>query len=127
VRVPLASMPSVSGSPVVGDPGILYGLDLRAHGVRYQARVQRVPGPDFDAGGGASFGLFRFDRSLGIWTRLGSLRGGYGTTGQEVVFSIPLRHVGLARGGRAGGVRAFSAVGTYAAGPTLVLDRVRVA
>ena len=129
VREELQSMPTVSGTPLIGHPLALYGLDFRARGERYQVRVQRVPGPDFDAAGGASFGLFRYDPSLGIWTHVASLRGGYGTTGEEVVFSIPLggtalpvnRHVEILRG-----LTAFTSIGTYASGPAAVLDTLRV-
>ena len=36
-------------------------FDFVANGINYEIRAQRVPGPDFDADGGASFGLFKMD------------------------------------------------------------------
>ena len=124
VREELRTMPSVSGTPVVGDPGMLYGLDLTASGVRYEVRAQRIPGPDYDAAGGASFGLFERDPVTGLYTtKVATLRGGFGTTGEEVVFAIPLLDLGLPDGGRLAHLGAFTAVGTYQAGPVRVLDR----
>jgi Tol biopolymer transport system component len=113
----------------VNDPtaaaGLLYGVDLTANGVRYQIRVQRVPGPSYDAAGGASFGLFRLES--GGWSEVATLRGGYGTTGAGVVFAVPLTALGLARGGRIAGVTAFTAVGSYPAGVARTVDQVVLA
>ena len=121
VREELQRMPSVSGTPAVGNPGILYGFDLTADRARYEVRVQRIPGPSYDPEGGASFGLFRRDAN-GLWSQVATLRGGYGTTGEEVVFSVPLRDLGLRHGGRLRQVRAFTAIGSYELGPASVLD-----
>ena len=44
------------------------------------------------------FGLFRL--TGGTWTKVEDLRGGYGTTGDEVVFALPLRDLGLRAGGK---------------------------
>ena len=126
VREELRSMPSVSGTPAFGNPGILYGLDFRANGSRYEVRAQRIPGSDFDQGGGASFALFRYEPALGIWTQVAALRGGYGTTGEEVVFSIPLRSIGLGQGGRLRHLRAFTAFGSFATGSAATLDSVKL-
>jgi hypothetical protein len=87
--------------------------------VRYQVRAQRVPGASYDVAGGASFGLFRADGSF-----VTSLRGGYGTTGEEVVFALPLRDIGLARGGRIDAASAFTGTGSYDTGATTFVDRV---
>ena len=125
VREELQSMPSVAGAPVVGNPGILYGFDLTADGARYEVRAQRVPGPSYDAAGGASFGLFRLGAD-GTWTQVATLRGGYGTTGDEVVFALPLKAIGVGTGGRLGHLSAFTALGTFATGAASVLDRVRL-
>lgn len=120
VREELQNMPAVSGTPV---PGILYGFDLTADGVHYQVRVQRVLGLSYDQSGGASFALFR-EVAAGLWFRVATLRGGYGTTGEEVVFALPLRDVGLRTGGRLASLTAFTALGGFVTGPVQVLDRV---
>ena len=116
VREELRSMPSVSGTPVAGNPSVLYGLDLRAGGVRYEVRVQHA--------GVARFGLFRLER--GRWVQTATLRGGYGTTGDEVVFALPLRDIGAQRGGHLSHVRAFTALGSFDTGPVHVLDQARI-
>ena len=124
VREQLSTLPTSSGTPVSGTPGLLYGFDLTASGIRYQVRVQRIVGPSYDAAGGASFGLFRQDPTTGLFTQVATLRGGYGTTGEEVVFALPLRDIGLRTGGKLSGLRAFTAVGTYLTGATDVLDKI---
>ena len=127
VREELRTMASVSGTPAGGDPGIVYGLDLTADGVPYEVRVQRVPGPSFDQAGGASFGLFERDAVTGRFTRqVATLRGGYGTTGDEVVFALPLWDLGLRSAQGIGRVSAFTAIGTFAGGAVRVLDSVEL-
>jgi Tol biopolymer transport system component len=123
IRESLGSFP-LSTSGAVSAP-LLYGLDFTANGTRYEIRAQDVPGPSYDEAGGAAFGLFKVTGAgpAQVATQIASLHGGYGTTGQEIVFALPLDVVGLASGGRLTGVRAFTAVGTFAAGPAVVLDR----
>jgi hypothetical protein len=123
VREQLQSMPSVSGTPVVGIPGVLYGFDLTASGVHYQVRAQRVLGPSYDPTGAASFGLFR-QGTGGLWSQVAALRGGYGTTGVEVVFALPLQDIGLQVGGRLSGLNAFTAAGSYLTGAAHILDEI---
>jgi len=123
VRESLQSMPPVTSAPLPAP--ILYGLDVTAAGVRYQVRAQHVLGPDYDAAGGASFGLFR-EGPGGSWSKIATLRGGYGTTGQEVVFSVPLADLGASNGARLSGMTAFTAVGSYLTGVTRMLDRLGV-
>lgn len=122
VRESLQSMPAV-GPAAVSDPALLYGFALTVDGIDYEVRVQRVLGPDYDAAGGASFGLFR-ETSGGSWTKVATLRGGYGTTGQEVVFSLPLANIGAQSGARLRGLTAFTAFGSYFTGSIRTLDRV---
>jgi len=123
VRESLHSMPPVT-SALLPAP-ILYGLDLTVAGVPYQVRAQHVLGPDYDADGGASFGLFR-EGGDGGWTKIATLRGGYGTTGQEVVFSVPLAYLGASNGARLSGMTAFTATGSYLTGVTRTFDQLAV-
>src|SRR5204862_8198297 len=111
----------------VGNPGLVYGLDFTANGTSYEVRAQRVPGLDYDAAGGASFGLFKQDAVTGLYThKVATLHGGYGTTGAEVVFSLPLRDIGLQDGGRLTNATAFTAVGSYELGVVHILDSLRL-
>lgn len=120
--VELEDMPYVSGAPLIRDLGLLYGMAFTANGNRYEIRAQRIPGPDYDNAGGASFGLFREDSVSGLWVRVAPLKGGYGTTGMRVVFSLPLDTIGLEDGGKLKDVEAFSALGSYLTGATHILD-----
>ena len=114
VRLDLQDMPMFAAA----NPALVYGLDLRVHGVRYEVRAAKT-------GVDASFGLFRQD-DLGLWTKVADLRGGYGTTGDEVVFSVPLQDLGLQNGGRLSHVDAFTALGSYDLGPVRILDREEI-
>ena len=113
-RIELRDMPMFAAA----NPALVYGVDVTVHGVRYEIRAAKT-------GIGAVFGLFRRN-ALGLWTKVAELRGGYGTTGDEVVFSVPLRDLGLEHAGRLSHVRAFTALGTFGGGPATVLDRVRL-
>lgn len=122
VRESLRSMPAV-GPASAADSALLYGFAVTVDGTHYEVRVQHVLGPDYDAAGGASFGLFR-ETSAGSWTKVATLSGGYGTTGQEVVFSLPLADIGAQSGARLRGLTAFTALGSYLTGSTRTLDRL---
>lgn len=111
IRLDVQRMPSLAAA----NPALIYGVNLQAGGVRYQVRVAKM-------GLDASFALFRLDR--GVWTKTGILRGGYGTTGQEVVIALPLSELRLQDGGRLSQVTGFAARGSSDAGPIQVLDRI---
>ena len=110
-RLDVARMPPYD----VASPAIVYGLNLNVNGIRYQVRVAKT-------GLGASYGLFRF--VSGGWTQVTALDGGYGTTGEEVVFALPLRAIEAQRGGRLSAVIAFAGVGSYAAGASTMTDQI---
>jgi len=93
VRVELSSLPSVAGRPLA--TGLMYGVSLTAAGNRYEVRYD-----------GSSFGLFRDDR--GQWRHVTTLRGGFGTTGVEMVFAVPLAALGDVRG--ISDLRAFAGI-----------------
>jgi hypothetical protein len=127
VKEELQAMPAVRGAPLPGNPGVLYGFDFSVGRTDYEVRSQRVPGLDYDDGGFASFGLFRKDPITGMYTdHVATLRGGYGTTGDAVVFSIPLHLVGLENGVRLGHAKVFTALGSYLTGPVTILDEVSI-
>ena len=126
VREEVETMPSIAGGPPSAAVAILYGLNFTVRGVHYEVRVQRTPGRSDDPAGGASFGLFRQDPTTGVYLQAATLQGGYGTTGDEVVFSMPLRNIGLQNGGHLVGARAFTAVGTFVLGAVRELDELRL-
>lgn len=95
----------------------VYGLRFRTGATRYEIRAARLPTE--------TFGLFRCTTNEKC-TEVTDLLGGYGTTGQRVVVSLPLDVVGLQHGGGLEHVEVFSAVGTYAGGPVRFLDRLRI-
>ena len=113
-RLELKAMPSF----LAANPAVVYGLDLRADGARYEVRAAK-------SGPSANFGLFRLEPN-GLWAQVATLRGGYGTTGDEVVFALPLRDIGLSDGGRLSGIRAFTALGTFATGAASIVDTARL-
>ena len=109
----------VAGLPPAADGRSVFldGLDLTANGAPYEIRAEHA-GPD-------RFGLFRRD-APGPWRRVAALHGGYGTTGDEVVFAIPLRDLGLQAGGRLTHVEAFTSLGAFDTGPIRFVDRASI-
>jgi len=93
VREDLRSLPSVAGKPL--DTGLRYGFDLTAAGNRYEIRMET-----------GSFRLLRLGN--GSWRQVTTLHGGFGTTGLELVFAVPLDDLGLQHGGGLSGLRAFA-------------------
>jgi len=112
VRLSVEQMPLFA----LASPGLVYGLDFVANGVRYELRAAKT-GPVE-----ASFGLFRDDGVAPLPVQ--TLRGGYGTSGQEVDFAVPLAAIGLERGGRLSSLRAFTSAGAYLSGPASLIDSI---
>ncbi|MGH2753694.1 MAG: hypothetical protein ACRDLB_04610 [Actinomycetota bacterium] len=111
-RIELESMPRVlpTLSPV------FYGLAFDAGDKSYEVRATSLLG--------GTFGLFDCTSYSSTCTKVGHLRGGYGTTGERVVFSLPLEEIGLQDGGELSDVAAFSALGNFHTGAAKILDRV---
>jgi hypothetical protein len=118
-RIGLEDMPSVGGASPA-DPLLLYGVEFSVSETRYQIRAQRLSS---EADGGASFGLFRCNNGAPLCNKVASLEGGYGTTGKEVVVSIPLDALRLEESSTLDHIRAFSALGTYFGGPAQLIDQ----
>jgi hypothetical protein len=115
LRLDLQTMPTVA----LANPAIVYGVDLTVDGARYEVRAAGV-GPLV-----ASFGLFRRTTG-GVWTKVADLHGGYGTTGQQVVFALPLRAIAAQNGTQISAVTAFTALGSYYAGAAHLLDQIEL-
>lgn len=111
--IELEQMPETSSVP----SKMLYGLRFEIGDNRFEVRAVSLMG--------GTFGLFECGSIPGsICTKIAELRGGFGTTGQRVVFSLPLDEIGLTEGGELNQVQAFTALGTYLAGVTELLDTV---
>lgn len=98
--IELEYMPKV----IPGLSPIFYGLRLKVEGKSYEVRATSL-----DYG---TFGLFECTNSPAC-TRVADLRGGYGTTGVRVVFSLPLAEIGIQEGGELSELVAFSGLGVY--------------
>ena len=96
---------------------IFYGLRFEVGDNSYEVRATSLLG--------GTFGLFDCRGSVACM-KVADLRGGYGTTGERVVFSLPLHEIGLEDGGELSDVEAFSALGSYFTGPTKILDTVKI-
>lgn len=96
---------------------IFYGLRFKVDGKNYEVRASSL-----------NFGTFRlFDctDTQPLCMKDSDLRGGFGTTGMRVVFSLPLNEIGLETGGELSDVVAFSAIGNALTGATRVVDYVK--
>lgn len=110
--------PSLSIGPtglMTGGPMLVYGFRFEVRDRSYEVRATSLLG--------GTFGLF--DCTDGC-TEAASLKGGYGTTGERVVVSLPLAEVGLRAGDTLRNAEVFSAVGSYASGALQVYDRLRI-
>ena len=122
VRIQLSDLPSLidgSGSPLEPN-GALYGLRVDVGGRSYEVRAQHTTASK------ASFGLFRCDGSGPACTETARLEGGYGTTGEEVVFALPWAALELEPGDEFAQVEAYTAVGSYVLGPAKIMDVLRL-
>ncbi|MBW3665608.1 MAG: hypothetical protein KY469_21135 [Actinobacteria bacterium] len=100
---------------VAGAPAVVYGLELEAAGARYEVRATRLPDEPTTE---AAFSLHRCDPSC---ERIASLRGGYGTTGDEVLIAVPRE---LLPGSELTGAVVFAAGGAPDTGVFTRLDEI---
>ncbi|HVE74231.1 MAG TPA: hypothetical protein VNA30_03950 [Mycobacteriales bacterium] len=130
LRMDLAGMPvagvALGGVSAAGDPRVLYGLQLSAAGQGYEVRISRAAANAANPLD-AAFGLFSCSELT--CAEVAALQGGYGTSGHQIVVSVPLAALTkagkpLAEGGLVSVLRAFSSYGTYLGGSTQLLDQV---
>lgn len=103
------------GSSSTGSP-LLYGLRFTSNDTRFEVRAA--------SHAEGTFGLFDCSDGTITCTKVENLKGGFGTTGERVVFSLPLEEIGLENGGELSDVEAFTALGSYYAGPLKTVDSV---
>ena len=117
VKIDVEELGGIAGTGVVGNPDIVYSLGFRADGVRYEARSVSL-------GTAALFGLFRCTGA--DCRRVADLRGGFGTTGDSVVFSVPLDAIDAEGVDELSALEATSSLGGYASGGLKTLDRINI-
>lgn len=111
--------PNESHAASVVDESIhLYGLRFRIADKQFEARSTSTLGGTFE--------LFECDDSYLTCTGIASLEGGYGTTGERVVFSLPLTLMDLENGGTLSHIVAFSGIGSHGTGAIKVIDTLRL-
>ncbi len=126
LRMDLSSLPPAAG----GLPGILYGLELGSGGTSYEVRALRAAAtslrsPVFPSSDRwpqllePHVALYRCDL---VCTEHAPLTGSFGTTGDQVLVSVPLSALGAAEGTGLTGLRAFTAVGEATPGALHLLD-----
>jgi Tol biopolymer transport system component len=119
LRLDLSSLPSDPAG--AGLPGILYGADLRVGETRYEVRALRAGGTAVPPAAPYA-ALYRCDDLA--CTEHAALTGSFGTTGEQVLVSMPLSALGVAEGTELTGLRAFTAAGEATPGALLALDEV---
>lgn len=107
-----------AGAVTGGNPSLLYGLRLEVGHKSYEVRATSLLG--------GIFGLFDCTDTAPLCTQVTTLKGGYGTTGERVVVSLPLDEIGLEDGGDVKDFEVFSAFGSYASGVQHIYDRLRI-
>lgn len=91
--------------------GAVFGLELEVDGRRYEMRAA-MPTPQR-----SSFGLFSCGRAgIRACREMAELEGGFGTSGSEIVASIPLHDLGIEGGAALARMVAYASAGTYETG-----------
>ena len=106
----------------LGAPGFaagrVYGLDFTLGDAAYEVRAGQAPS-------GGMFGLWRQDN--GVWRPVATLRGGLGTTGQQIVAVIPANVVGRAAApGQITTAWAFARIVLGSTGTDSSIDQIKL-
>ncbi|MGH2755662.1 MAG: hypothetical protein ACRDLB_14705 [Actinomycetota bacterium] len=119
VRIDVERMFGIAAFTGLTPSPVIYGARIATGSGTFELRAQGTVG---SSSTGGVFGLFRCAGE--ICTEKVALSGGFGTVGEAIVASIPLRHLGLNKGGEITNVEAFTGPGTYDLGAIRVLDAV---
>ncbi|MGH2755654.1 MAG: TolB family protein [Actinomycetota bacterium] len=121
VVLELESMPRTPALAAV-TAGAVYGMSFTLDGKAYEIRSASTGlGPNGKTT--AAFGLFSCPDGAVLCTKVADLRGGFGTTGEGIVFSVPLDNLGVKDGSVISGVTAWTALGTFHGGATKSVDK----
>lgn len=124
VKLELESMPRTPAL-AAATAGILYGMTFEVDGHPYEIRSVST-GLGAHGETTAVFGLFDCSTDELVCTKVKDLKGGFGTTGERITFSVPLEGLRVQNGSEILNVQAFTALGGYGAGATKILDSVRM-
>jgi len=124
-QIPSAGV-SLGGLSAPGDVRVLYAMRFSANGQTYEVRVHRIgvnTANPLDAG----YGLFACTEIT--CNQVAELKGGYGTTGEQIVVSIPMAVITksgkpVGEGATLSALRSFTSFGSYLGGPTQLLDQL---
>ncbi|MGH2753955.1 MAG: hypothetical protein ACRDLB_05930, partial [Actinomycetota bacterium] len=104
--------------------GLVYGMSFEVDGDAYEVRIAST-GIGSHGETTSAFGLFDCSGEL-LCTKLADLEGGFGTTGERIVFSLPLDSLDLESGSSISKVRVFTALGSLLHGSTETIDETRL-
>lgn len=99
----------------LGSTGLIHGFRFEVGGESYEARASS------EAGG--RYALFRCG-GPGACTSIGALQGGFGTTGDRVVMSLPMNLLGIEDGATLRALSSYTAIGTLETGPLRITDQI---
>lgn len=116
VVLELEDMPSARLGAVTTP--VVHGLRLNTPDDRYEVRISSTVL-------GAEFALFDCTARSECF-KIADLSGGYGTTGERLVFALPLEYLQLNNGGEIRGAEAYSQIGDVPSGAGAVLDSVEL-
>ncbi|MGH2753977.1 MAG: hypothetical protein ACRDLB_06040, partial [Actinomycetota bacterium] len=105
--------------------GTVYGLTLRVDGRAYEIRAAST-GVGFHGETTAAHGLFSCSRREPSCDRVAELKGGFGTTGDRMTFSVPIADLGVEDGSVISDIEAFTALGTVPAGAVEIVDEAHL-
>jgi hypothetical protein len=105
-----------------GAPGMIYGFRFSFGLTNYEVRALRS-GASANPPAVPLFALYRCDSSC---TEIARLTGSIGSTGNEVLLSLPLETLGLGPTPTLTGLNAYSAIGDAEPGPLSTFDQVNL-
>jgi len=130
LRLEMTSIPAgkigLLGVSGAGDPRVLYGFRFVANGISYEVRADSL-GTSLLTPLQPAMGLFQCTEV--VCNEIAQLPGGYGTTGERIVVSIPLSALknngkALAEGGVLASLRGYTALGGYVSGASQLIDQI---
>ncbi|MGH2754670.1 MAG: hypothetical protein ACRDLB_09560, partial [Actinomycetota bacterium] len=104
--------------------GLVYGMSFDIDGKPYEVRIVST-GLGLHGETTAAFGLFDCSGEL-LCSKVTDLKGGFGTTGERIVFSLPLDALDLEGDSVVSDVKIFTALGSMFGGAVQTLDQAHL-
>lgn len=102
-----------------GAPAVVHGLEFQLNGAGYEIRATRLGGTS-----SPTEPRFALHRCVEVCLETTSLVGGLGTTGPEIVISVPLEALDFHADDEMSAMRAYSGIGDSATGEIVPLDEL---